>query len=427
MIINFYEIIISLLLILMYSYTLYNIPIIIIGLKNRIKRKKSLDPENFNLPKISIIVPTKDEEKVISRAIEALLNLNYPKDKKEIIIVEDGSKDKTKEICEEYEKRYPDQIKLINRNNSNGKPAALNEGLKYAKGDIIAFFDADNVPESDILLKIAKIFSNNSIIAIQGRTCSINSDQNMLTKIISLEENVWFESFLEGRKSLNLFIPFTGSCQFIKRDIINEIGGFNENSIVEDVELSLRLLKKGYKVHYIPEVISWQESPSNFSSLKKQRLRWYRGYMDLFLKNLSFFKSLKKYKIDAEVVLLGPYMLSLSFISYMIGAIIILFKIPLNANILFLLNMVLFLFLLILFLLGISLIVIIKPRKIKNIKWLPFIYIYWFLQSILATTSLIKLILRRKERWNKTDKTGVITNEAIYENIKKINNNCNSY
>jgi len=419
MIINFYEIIISLLLILMYSYTLYNIPIVIIGLKNRIKRKKSLNPENFNLPKISIIVPTKDEEKVISRAIESLLNLKYPKDKKEIIIVEDGSKDKTKEICKEYEKKYPDQIKLINRNNSNGKPAALNEGLKYAKGDIIAFFDADNVPESDILLKIAKFFSNNSIVAIQGRTCSINSEQNMLTKIISLEENVWFESFLEGRQSLNLFIPFTGSCQFIKHEILNEIGGFNENSIVEDIELSLRLLKKGHKVYYIPEVISWQETPSNFSSLKKQRLRWYRGYMDLFLKNLSFFIKFKKDRIDAEVVLLGPYMLSLSFISYIIGAIIILFKIPLNTNILFLLNIALSLFLLILFLLGLSLMIIIKPRKIKNIKWLPFIYIYWVLQSILATFSLIKLILRIPEKWNKTDRTGIITNRKIYDSLEK--------
>jgi cellulose synthase/poly-beta-1,6-N-acetylglucosamine synthase-like glycosyltransferase len=419
MIINFYEIIIALLLILMYSYTLYNIPIILIGLKNRIKRKKSLDPENFNLPRFSIIVPTKDEEKVISRVIESLLNLKYPKDKKEIIIVEDGSKDRTKEICKEYEKKYPDQIKLINRNNSNGKPAALNEGLKYAKGDIIAFFDADNVPESDILLKIAKIFSNNSIVAIQGRTCSINSDQNMLTKIISLEENVWFESFLEGRQSLNLFIPFTGSCQFIKRDILNEIGGFNENSIVEDIELSLRLLKKGYKVYYTPEVISWQETPSKISSLKKQRLRWYRGYMDLFLKNLSFFIKFKKDSIDAEIVLLGPYMLSLSFISYIIGATIILFKLPLNTSILFLLNIALSLFLLILFLLGISLIVIIKPRKIKNIKWLPFIYIYWFLQSILATFSLIKLILRIPEKWNKTDKTGIITNRKIYDSLEK--------
>jgi len=417
MIINFYEIIIALLLILMYSYTLYNIPIIIIGLKNRIKRKKSLNPENFNLPRFSIIVPTKDEEKVISRAIESLLNLNYPKDKKEIIIVEDGSEDKTKEICEEYKKRYPDQIKLINRNISNGKPAALNEGLKYAKGDIIAFFDADSVPENDILLKIANIFSNNSIVAIQGRTYSINSDQNMLTKIISLEENVWFESFLEGRQSLNLFIPFTGSCQFIKRDILNEIGKFNENSIVEDIELSLRLLKKGYKVYYIPEVISWQETPSKISSLKKQRLRWYRGYMELFLKNLSFFKFLKRDMIDAEMLLSGPYMFSLSFFIYIIGMIVFLFKIPLSSNLLLLLNISLFFLLLLLFILGMSLTIFIKPRKIENMKWLPFIYAYWILQSILAIFALIKLILRRKEGWIKTDKTGVITNKIV--NYKK--------
>lgn len=416
MTINIYEIIVALFLFLIYSWTAYNTPIIIIGLKNRLKRKKKLNSLNLSSPKFSIIVPAKNEEKVISRVIEALLNLNYPKDKKEIIIVEDGSKDRTKEICMEYEKKYLNQIKLISKNNSNGKPSALNEGLKHAKGDIIAFFDADNVPESDVLLKVANIFSNNSIVAIQGRTCSINPDQNMLTKIVSIEESVWFESFLEGRKALNLFIPFTGSCQFIKRDILNELGGFNEDSIVEDIELSLRLLKKGYKVHYMPEVISLQESPSKISSLKKQRLRWYRGYMELFLKNISFLKSFEKSKIDAEMLLSGPYMLSISFFSYIIGAIIFLFKIPLNNILLFLLNIALSLLLLILFILGISLILFIKPRKIKNIKWLPFIYAYWILQSFFATFSLIKLILRRKEGWNKTDRSGAITNKSILEN-----------
>ncbi|MEM2929048.1 MAG: glycosyltransferase family 2 protein [Nitrososphaerota archaeon] len=416
MTINIYEIIVALFLFLIYSWTAYNTPIIIIGLKNRLKRKKKLNSLNLSSPKFSIIVPAKNEEKVISRVIEALLNLNYPKDKKEIIIVEDGSEDKTKEICMEYEKKYLNQIKLISKNNSNGKPSALNEGLKHAKGDIIAFFDADNVPESDVLLKVANIFSNNSIVAIQGRTCSINPDQNMLTKIVSIEESVWFESFLEGRKALNLFIPFTGSCQFIKRDILNELGGFNEDSIVEDIELSLRLLKKGYKVHYMPEVISLQESPSKISSLKKQRLRWYRGYMELFLKNISFLKSFEKSKIDAEMLLSGPYMLSISFFSYIIGAIIFLFKIPLNNILLFLLNIALSLLLLILFILGISLILFIKPRKIKNIKWLPFIYAYWILQSFFATFSLIKLILRRKEGWNKTDRSGAITNKSILEN-----------
>ncbi len=115
-------------------WIVYNIPILAFGIKHLRqqgrKGKRNLSFDKRKLPLISILVPVKNEEKVIGRLLEALMRLDYPQEKKEIVIVEDGSTDKTVEICRRYIQQYPKQMKLVHKPTSNGKPSALNCGLR---------------------------------------------------------------------------------------------------------------------------------------------------------------------------------------------------------------------------------------------------------------------------------------------------------
>jgi cellulose synthase/poly-beta-1,6-N-acetylglucosamine synthase-like glycosyltransferase len=373
--------------------------------------KKSPRLNKRKLLTFSIIIPAKNEEKVIGRLLKSLLKLNYPPKKMEIIIVEDGSADRTYQICKKYLKQYPNRIKLFQRTESNGKPSALNLGLKHAKGKIVAVFDADNVPEPDILLKVADYFSNPATAAVQGRTCSINAYENMLTRFISYEEAVRYETYLRGKDILSLFVPLTGSCYFIRRNVLKEIGGWDEEALSEDMEIAAKLTEKGYTIKYASNVRSWQENPTNLTQLFKQRTRWFRGSMEVSLKYGKLLKNPTKRNIDAELTFSGPYMFIPCLIGYFLGIMFFLFPFKLDSMLMFMVQGLTIANTIILFLIAIGLVYLTKPRKITNLLWLPFVYAYWIVQSFVALYALILIILRRPKKWIKTVKTGVITVE----------------
>jgi len=362
------------------------------------------------LPTVSIIVPVKDEEKVVGRLLETFLNVDYPPEKREIIVVEDGSTDKTAEICEKYVRRYPSQIRLIRRSTSNGKPSALNYGLKHVRGEIVAVFDADSVPESNVLLKAAKYFEDLPTAAVQGRPYFINANENMLSKFISYEEAVRYETYLRGKDVLNLFVPLTGSCYFVRKNILNKVGGWDGKSLSEDLELSTRLVEAGYKIRYASDVRSWQENPVNLSQLFRQRTRWFRGSMEVAIKYGRLARKLNKRCIDAEITLMGPYTFIPCLIGYLVTVYSLLSQVQPNtlSTIMAQFTSVFTVFLLLIA--GIALIYVTKPRKMSNVLWLPFIYTYWCIQNFVALYALIQIVLRRPKRWVKTKKTEATIN-----------------
>ncbi|UCB60520.1 MAG: glycosyltransferase family 2 protein, partial [Candidatus Bathyarchaeota archaeon] len=203
-----------LVLFILYIWSLYNLPVIAVGVRDLLRTsrevKKASRSEKRKSPTFTIIIPAKDEEKVLSRLLDSLLKVNYPPQKKEIIVVEDGSVDKTVGICERYSSQFPNQLKLLLKPESNGKPSALNYALKHATGEIIAVLDADSVLEPDALSRLTKHFEDQSIAAVQGRACSINADENMLTRLVSYEETVRYETYIRGKAILKLFVPLTG-------------------------------------------------------------------------------------------------------------------------------------------------------------------------------------------------------------------------
>jgi len=398
----------------LYAWTLYNMPILAIGLKHLLRKlqkkenNKSKSSSKANLPFVSIIVPVKDEERVIGRLLDALLRLDYPKEKSEIIIVEDGSKDKTVEICQKYANQHSKYIKLFHRATSNGKPSALNYALKKAKGEILALFDADCVPSSDVLLRAVECFKDSSIVAVQGSTSFINANENMLTRLISYEEAVAFRTYALGRNALNLFVYLIGSCCFLRRDVVEKLGGWDEDSLCEDLEISVRLTKEGYLIRYVPEIQSWQESPAKLGAFVKQRARWLRGHMETAFKYGKLITNINKKSLDTEVTLLLPFIQIIGLLGYFMALVMSFLSIQLDYILSILGQTLLILSMVALLMIGIALIYVTKPCKMTNLLWLPFVFAYWLVENLIALYALFQIVLRRPRKWTKTTKTGAV-------------------
>lgn len=398
---------------LLYVWTLYNVPIVVAGVKNLCanKRKKNLsDTDPNDLPSVSIIVPVKNEENVIGRLLNALKTSIYPQDKKEIIIVEDGSTDKTADICKKFAKENPSQVKLLRRSFSDGKPSALQEALKHVSGEIVAVFDADNIPETDFLLRATSYFEDPSVTAVQGRLAAVNENENILTKFVAQEESLRCEAYMRGKDVLGLFVPLTGSCYFVRKSVLDDVGGWDSKVLSEDMELAARLTENGHKIRYASDVKSWQEYPATVSGFFKQRTRWFRGTMEVSFRYGSLLKRPTKKSFDAEVTLAGPFVLISCLLGYF--ATVSSFFIPINHDAAFILlaNITSLFTFLLLALAGAAMLFTERPRKMSNAVWLPFIYCYWFIQNFIASYAFLQILLRRPRRWEKTDKTGKTTN-----------------
>jgi cellulose synthase/poly-beta-1,6-N-acetylglucosamine synthase-like glycosyltransferase len=403
---------ITLLAILLF-WSVYNGSIIYLGIRDKRKQLHvSTGNKIIDLPKFSLIVPTKNEDAVIRRCLDGILNMNYPKDKMQVIVVDGQSADNTCKICSEFSEKYPESVQVISEKTAKGKPAALNLALPFITGDIVGTFDADSLPEKDVLEKVASYFTDKKIIALQGRTTSLNEKSNALTRVIAMEEKAWFQALMSGREKLQLFVPLTGSCQFVRTNVLEELGGWDENSLTEDVELALRLVEKKHLIKYAPDVCSGQETPSSLGPLFRQRIRWYRGYMETAIKYGRLLDTLNKRTIDAEISMAGPFMMVVSLLSYINWFFVALFLSQSNPVLDFT-GLVIALTAASLVSVGIALTASEKPIKLRNIVWIPTIYVYWLVQMFFAGWAFLKFVFRRKRVWTKTAKKGVFAPNTL--------------
>jgi len=401
---------------LIYFWTSYNIPIVVAGVRNLCanRHEKKLPLGNKKkLPTLSIIVPVKNEEKVVGRLLDALINADYPEDKKEILVVEDGSTDTTAEICAKFAANHPSQVKVLRRSVSDGKPSALKEALNHVSGEIVTVFDADNIPEPDSLLMAASCFEDSSVAAVQGRLIAVNEDENILTKFVSQEETLRCEAYLRGKNSLGLFVPLTGSCYFVRKSVLDAVGGWDSKVLSEDMELAARLIHNGHKITYSSDVRSWQEYPATIKGFFKQRVRWFRGTMEVGFKYGKLLKNLNRMSLDAEVTLIGPFVFISCIVGYLLS--ILSLVIPLQTDFVssFIANVTSILTVVLLGAAGLAMIYGQKPRKLRNILWMPFIFLYWTIQNFIASYALLLILLRRPKHWLKTEKNGSIASSAF--------------
>jgi cellulose synthase/poly-beta-1,6-N-acetylglucosamine synthase-like glycosyltransferase len=305
-------------------------------------------------------------------------------------------------------------VRYFSRDSSHGKPSALNYALGFARGEIVGVFDADNVPQPDFLLRTAKYFSDESLVAVQGLLSSLNAEENTLTKLIHYEGILHFNALFSGKDKLSLFVPFAGTCLFVKRKVLEEVGGWQNRALSEDLELSARLTEKGYGVKFAPDVKSWQENPSRFKQLIRQRLRWFRGCLEVSLKYGRLTKRLNRKSLDAEVFFLGPFIMLLVALTYVFGLFTIFQPYHFGMFTKLLIQSLSFMSLLTLLIVGVGLAYSSKPRKVSNVLWVPFLYLYWSAQVFIASYVFLQIIFRRPREWKKTAHTGTITSKEFH-------------
>lgn len=418
---NILTLVFAFLMLVFIFWNLYNVPVVLTGIRSLLREKKKKNKKHRSydeakLPKVSIVIPAKNEEKVVGRLLDALMKVNYPSVKMEVIVVNDDSKDRTREICTSFCSRFP-QIRLLNRKGSTTKASALNYGVSFASGEIIGTFDADNVPDADSLINAVRFFEDPEVAAVQGRICAINADENMLTKFLFYEKNLQYESYVRGKDHLGLYVSMGGTCQFIRRTALEEVNGWDGESITEDAELSLKLTAKDFKIKYASDALTWEENPRTFKDMIRQRVRWYKGNIELGFKYGGLLKKLSWKRLDAEMTLFGIYVLMACIINYFAAFWVVFLPIDFLTIVMRLTSLFV---LIILACAGFLLVYMTRPWKIRNLLWLPFIYAYWALQSFIALYAGILVLLRRPSKWTRTSRSGYVT-EDVKKTLRAIN------
>jgi len=382
-------------------------------------------------PSVSIIIPAYNEEKHIKDCIESVLNLDYENSKIKIIVVNDGSKDKTKEVVEEIiSKKKGREIILINQKNS-GKAKALNNALKLVKTEFFACLDADSFVSKKALKRIIKTFyeyDNN--LAIVTPAMKIRNPKNLLQKLQYVEYNI---SMLLHRlmSNLNSIYVAPGPFSVYKTEIVKKLGGFDSTTLAEDQEIAYRMQKNFYDIKQSPNAFVYTTPPNNFKSLYRQRRRWYIGGFSNIIKYRKMFLN-PKYGHFGIVQM--PFNL-LNFIMAFIGVFLIIYyilmpilrfvknifiikfdvypylktffsqKIKLSLTII---DLNAFRTVIILFLLVISLIMLFfafknadEKIKRKSITLLLVLYffVYYAVLSFVCVISILEFLILRKRRW----------------------------
>jgi cellulose synthase/poly-beta-1,6-N-acetylglucosamine synthase-like glycosyltransferase len=233
-------------------------------------------------PLVTIQLPLFNELYVVERLINSVCEIDYPKDKMEIQVLDDST-DETINIVAaavEQKKRQGFDIQHIRRSNREGfKAGALKEGLKIAKGEYIAIFDADFIPRKDFLKKTLSFFGDN-IGMVQTRWEHLNSDYSILTKAQALALDGHFVIEQSVRNKAGFFINFNGTGGVWRKSCIEDAGNWHADTLTEDLDLSYRAQLNGWKFVFLKDFTSPAELPSEMSALKSQQFRWTKGAIE---------------------------------------------------------------------------------------------------------------------------------------------------
>ncbi len=257
------------------------------------KYRKNYDPNpprHFEeLPIVTIQLPIFNEQFVIDRLIEAVCAIDYPREKLEIQVLDDST-DETQEVARGIVDRYATlghQIVYIHRTDRYGyKAGALDAGLKVAKGEFIAIFDADFVPSADWLMKVIHHFAEPEIGMVQTRWAHLNRHYSMLTEIEAILLDGHFVLEHGARVRSGEFFNFNGTAGMWRRPAISDGGGWQHDTLTEDTDLSYRSQIAGWKFKYLPEVECPSELPIEMTAFKTQQARWAKGLIQTSIKIL---------------------------------------------------------------------------------------------------------------------------------------------
>lgn len=236
--------------------------------------------EGEEAPFVTIQLPIYNEMYVIERLIDAVCAFDYPRDRFEVHIVDDST-DETVEIVRkkvEHYKQLGYQIEQIRREKRQGfKAGALKDAMPFAHGEFIAIFDADFVPRTDFLRQTIPHFQNDQVGVVQTRWEHINQDYSLLTQLQALQLNVHFTVEQVGRMNGDHLLQFNGTAGVWRRETIDDAGGWEADTLTEDLDLSIRAQLRGWKISFLENIGSPAELPAEMNSFKSQQFRWMKG------------------------------------------------------------------------------------------------------------------------------------------------------
>lgn len=295
----------------------------LLGIKKRddLKRKIQVTPLQ-NLPLVTIQLPIYNERYVVDRLLESCARMDYPRHLFEIQVLDDSTDD-TKEFVTNKVQQLSQQgvnIVHIHRENRIGyKASALANGLNCANGEFLAIFDADFVPQPDFLKRLIPYFANEKIAFVQARWEHLNRDYSFLTLFQSFALDAHFAIDQLARSTSNYVFNFNGTAGIWRKSAIVDAGGWQADTLTEDMDLSYRVFLQGWSAHYAGDVEAPAELPVSFTAYRRQQYRWARGSLECAIKYIpiiwqSHFSYSKK--IQATLHLTG-YLLHLLAITLM--------------------------------------------------------------------------------------------------------------
>ena len=263
---------------------------------------------------VTIQLPLYNEMYVVERLIDTICKIDYPKDKFEIQVLDDST-DETVAIAArvvEQKRKEGFDINHIHRKNREGfKAGALKEGLKIAKGEYVAIFDADFIPKKDFLKKTLSFFNDENVGMVQTRWEHLNGDYSILTKAQALALDGHFVIEQSVRNKAGFFINFNGTGGVWRKNCIEDAGNWHSDTLTEDLDLSYRAQINGWKFIFLKDFTSPAELPSEINALKTQQFRWTKGAIETAKKILP---QLWKSKQPLRIKLQGTFHLTNNFV-----------------------------------------------------------------------------------------------------------------
>ncbi len=252
-------------------------------------KKLNIIRDMTEFPKVSILIPAHNEEKVIEKTLLSMISLNYPNDQYEIIVINDNSSDNTDEVIEEIRRKYVHHniihIETDSITGGKGKSNALNLGYQQASGEYFVIYDADNTANRNALRYLVHtITHNDEYAAVIGMFRTRNKEKNWLTRFINIETISFQWMAQAGRWKLLKLCTIPGTNFIIRRSIIERIGGWDPKAIAEDTEISFRIYQLGYKIAFNPLAKTFEQEPETIKVWMKQRTRWVTGNVYVLVK-----------------------------------------------------------------------------------------------------------------------------------------------
>lgn len=266
--------------------------------KRQLKKNPQVINENFK-PFISIMIPAHNEEGVITKTVENILKIDY--ENFEIIVIDDRSHDNTASVIKDLENNNKKVTALIRDKNAYpGKSAVLNDALPIAKGEAILVFDADAKVAPDFLSKLVPNLEPADVGAVQARKVIFNKDFNFLTRCQNNEYTL-DSHFQTGRDAVKGAVELRGNGELIKRSALDDIGGWNNNTITDDLDMSTQLHIKGWDIRFCPEAIVYEEGIIYLTPLFRQRRRWLEGSIRRYLEHFGEVLNSKEMSLRASL------------------------------------------------------------------------------------------------------------------------------